>query len=135
MKSLLYISLLADNQPVNYGNAVLDQVKKHFPEVAVLDVDSKSDQLVLHYAKQLLQDSEQVIVCIDSAAADSGFGSVFPLLKLVLEGQKDQLIVFRSEHTSLQRIVQARPELQMQAVQDDVELIQVMKEFYSSESY
>ena len=135
MKALLYICLLSEASTIVYGSPVLEQVKTKLPDVAVLDIDSQSGELVLHYAKQLLQDSEQVIVCIDSAAADSGFGSVFPLLKLVLEGQKDQLIVFRSEHTSLQRIVQARPELQMQAVQDDVELIQVMKEFYSSESY
>lgn len=129
MKALLYLRLLADDQTIVYGNPVLEGLKKQLPDVAVLDVDSRSGELVLHYAKQLLQDSEHVIVCIDSAAIDTGFGSLFPLLELVLEGQKDQLIVFRNNHNRLQRMVHARPELQMKVVQDDIDLMQVVAGF------
>jgi hypothetical protein len=97
----------------------------------VLDVDSQSGELVLHYAKQLIQTSERLIVCIDSAATDAGFGSVFPLLEVVLEGRKEQLIVFRTEHTRLERMIQARPELQMKVVQDDAALLQEVHQFYT----
>jgi predicted lysophospholipase L1 biosynthesis ABC-type transport system permease subunit len=131
MKALLYLRLLTEDQTIAYGNPLLEQVKNQFPEVAVLDVDSQSGELVLHYAKQLLQNSERLIVCIDSSASDAGFGSVFPLLELVLEGRKEQLIVFRTEHTRLQRMVQARPELQVKAVQDDAELLQEVQRFYT----
>jgi hypothetical protein len=131
MKALLYLRLLTEDQTIAYGNPVLEQLTKQFPDVAVLDVDSQSGELVLHYAKQLLQSAEQVIVCVDSASANADFGSVFPLLELLLEGQKEQLIVFRNGHNRLQRMVQARPELQMKAVQDDAELLRVVKEFYS----
>ncbi|WP_162428373.1 hypothetical protein [Pontibacter pudoricolor] len=131
MKALLYIRLLIDGQTIVYGNPVLEQVKNQFPDVAVLDIDSQSGELVLHFAKQLLQSAGQVIVCVDSAGADAGFGSVFPLVELVLEGQKDQLIVFRNGHNRLQRMVQARPELKMRVAQSDAELIQVVQEFYT----
>ncbi|MER2998021.1 hypothetical protein [Pontibacter populi] len=129
MKALLYLRLLADDQTIVYGNPVLEGLKKQLPDVAVLDVDSRSGELVLHYAKQLLQGSEQVIVCIDSASADAGFGSVFPLIELVLEGQKEQLIVFRNDHGRLQRMVQARSELKMKVVQDDIDLMPVVAGF------
>jgi hypothetical protein len=131
MKALLYLRLLTEDQTIAYGNPLLEQIKSQFPDLAVLDVDSQSGELVLHYAKQLLQDSEQLIVCVDSAAADAGFGSVFPLLELVLEGRKEQLIVFRTGHTRLQRMVQARPELQMKVVEDDVELLSEVHQFYT----
>jgi len=129
MKALLYISLLAENQTINYSNAVVEQVKKQFPEVAVLDVDNRSDQLVLHYAKQLLQTADQLIVCIDSATPDAGFGSLFSLLELLLENPKDQLILFRNEHTRLQRMVQARAELKAVSVNSDDELLEQVKNF------
>ena len=131
MKALLYISLLAENQPVNYSNAVLEQVKKQFPEVAVLDIDSKSDQLVLHYAKQMLQIADQLIVCIDGATSDAGFGSIFSLVELLLENPKEQLILFRNEHTRLQRMVQARPELKSVLVNSEDELLEQVKVFLS----
>jgi hypothetical protein len=131
MKALLYLRLLAEDQAIAYGNPLLELMKKELSDVAVLDVDSQSGELVLHYAKQLLQNSEQLIVCVDSAAADAGFGSVFPLLELVLEGRKEQLIVFRTEHTRLQRMIQARPELQMKVVQDDAAWLQEVHQFYT----
>ncbi|NDK57165.1 hypothetical protein [Pontibacter fetidus] len=131
MKALLYIRLLAEDQTIVYGNPLLEQVKKQLPDVAMLDVDSGSGELVLHYARKLLQEATQVIVYIESATMDAGFGSIFPLLELVLEGQKEQLIVFRNEHSRLQRMVQARPELKAIVGQDDVDLIKVAKQFYS----
>jgi hypothetical protein len=131
MKALLYIRLLTDDQTIVYQNPLLEQVKKLFPDVAVLDVDSQSGELVLHYAKKLLQDATQVLVCLDCANADAGFGSVFSLLELLLEGQKVQLILFRNNHNRLLRMVQARPELQMKVVQDDVELLHEVQQFYS----
>jgi hypothetical protein len=131
MKALLYIRLLTDDQTIVYQNPLLEQVKKQFPDVAVLDIDSQSGELVLHYAKKLLQDATQVLVCLDSANADAGFGSIFSLLELLLEGQKDQLILFRNTHNRLLRMVQARPELQMKVVQDDVEFLQEVQRFYS----
>ncbi|MBC5774277.1 hypothetical protein H8S95_09410 [Pontibacter sp. KCTC 32443] len=131
MKALLYIRLLADTQTIAYGNPVLEQVKIQYPDAAVLDIDSQSGELVLHYARQLLQDSEELIVCIDSNAPDVGVGSIFPLLELILEGQKRQLILLKNSHHRLQRMVQARPELQMKMVQDDVELLRAVKEFYT----
>jgi hypothetical protein len=131
MKALLYLRLLTEDQTIAYGNPLLEQIKSQFPDLAVLDVDSQSGELVLHYAKQLLQTSERLIVCIDSSAADAGFGSVFTLLELVLEGRKEQLIVFRNVHSRLLRIVQARPELQMKAIQDDAALLQEVHQFYT----
>jgi hypothetical protein len=131
MKALLYIRLLTDDQTIVYQNSLLEQVKKKFPDVAVLDVDSQSGELVVHYAKKLLQDATQVIVCLDSATADAGFGSIFSLLELLLEWQKEQLILFRNNHNRLLRMVQARPELEAKVVQDDVEFLQEVQRFYS----
>jgi len=98
--------------------------------VAVLDVDPKSDQLVLHYAKQMLQTADQLIVCIDSATPDAGFGSIFPLVELLLENPKEQLILFRNEHTRLQRMVQARPELRAVLVNSEDELLEQVKHVF-----
>lgn len=131
MKALLYIRLLDENQTIAYSNPMLDQAKKLLPDVAILDLDSQSDQLVLHYARQLLKEATQTIVCIDSATPDAGLGSIFSLLEPILESEKSQLFLFRSKHNRLQRMLQARPELQVKMMQDDAELLQVVQEFYS----
>ncbi|NEM96647.1 hypothetical protein [Pontibacter burrus] len=131
MKALLYIRLLSKGETIAYSNPVLDQVKQQLPDVAVLDLDSRSDQLVLHYARQLLKEASQTIVCIDSTTPDAGFGSIFSLLEPMLESEKKQLILFRNSHHRLQRMVQARQELQLKMMQDDVELLQVVGQFYS----
>ncbi|MBB6609915.1 hypothetical protein H7F15_02595 [Pontibacter sp. Tf4] len=131
MKAFLYIRLLSDGETIVYGNPVLDQVKKLSPDVALLDLDSRSEQLVLHYAKQLLHEATQTIVCIDSTTPDAGFGNVFPLLEQVLESENNQLILFRNSHHRLQRMVQARPELKAIVVQDNAALLQAVEQFYS----
>ncbi len=134
MKGLLYIRLMAQGQPVVYQNPLLEQVKKQLPDVAVLDVDSESGELVLHYARQLLQDATQTIIVIESATPDAAFGSVFTVIESLLDGQKDQLILFRQEHSRLLRMVQARPELKYKATPTDAELLQVITQFYSQAS-
>lgn len=131
MKALLYIRLLGEGETIAYSNPVLDQVKKQLPDVALLDLDSRSDQLVLHYARQLLKEASQTIVCINSTTPDSDFGSVFSLLELILESEKKQLILFRKNHNRLQRMVQARPELNAIVAQNDAELLQAVEQFYS----
>ncbi|MEJ8757784.1 hypothetical protein WG947_12290 [Pontibacter sp. H259] len=129
MIAFLYIHLLSDDQTVAYGTPLLDQVKKQFPDMAVLDVDSQSGELVLHYARQMLQEASKVIVCINSTTPDAGFGSIFPLLELLLANPNEQLILFRNEHIRLQRLVQARPELKAEIVQTEEEVLDQVRRF------
>jgi hypothetical protein len=132
MRSLLYIRLLAEGQTINYSNPILELVKNQFPDAGLLDIDSQSGELVLHYARQMLQDSERVAIVLDSTTTDAGFGKVFPLIELLLGGGKEQLILFRNDHNRLLRMVKARPELYIKQVQSDEELVQEIAAFYSS---
>ncbi|WP_242926513.1 hypothetical protein [Pontibacter vulgaris] len=121
MHSLLYLDLSAGT---SYSNPVIQQVKHQFPEVAILDLDIQSDELMLHFAKRLLHESGRAVICFNATESETGFGKLIPLLEELLQVQPNRLLLLLGQHARLQRMAQARPDLYFKQVLSVEEVIQ-----------
>ncbi len=127
MQGFLYLDLSASN---TYTKPVVEQVKQQLPGVAILDLDAQSDEVMLHYAKRFLEESERAVICFKAPEPEAGFGKLMPLLEELLQEQPDRLLLLLGNHTRLERIAQVRPELIFKKVQDQEELLREMRLYF-----
>lgn len=130
MRAFLLLDLVTTETPASYQQADLNLVKENFPDVALLDLDATSDELLVHYAKRMIQEATQLVVCI-KADEKSSFRSLSPMLEDLLQGKEQQLILIRGNSYRLQRMVEARPHLKLIQVDTEAEVIAELKQFYT----
>lgn len=130
MRAFLHLNLAAPDQFASYQQPEVQLVKNHFPEVAVLDLDAASDEMLLHYARRLLLETEQIVVCI-RADEQASFQLFATLLETMLQAQYQLLVLFFGENQRVQRILEARPQLNVEQVNSDADLLEKLKVFYS----
>ncbi|TXK22050.1 hypothetical protein FVR03_23100 [Pontibacter qinzhouensis] len=126
MKALLYLNLLP-TAITTYGQPVLVWAKKNFPEVATLDLDANSDDMLQHYALRLLQEAEQVAVCIRSEADATDFRKLMPLVEELLQPNAGRLLLLSGNNARLLRMLQARPQLTYKVVEADAQLQEALQ--------
>lgn len=129
MQAFLYLDLTVAEQPVSYQQAELKLVKTRFPHIALLDLDAASDEMLVHYAKRMMQESEQLAVCI-IADKNASFRNLTTLLEDLLQADRRQLILLRGESQRLQRILEARPQLRFKQIGTGAELLNELEQFY-----
>ncbi|RDV15531.1 hypothetical protein DXT99_08560 [Pontibacter diazotrophicus] len=125
MQAFLYIELTTH---ITYRKPLPEQVKQQLPEVAVLDIDAESDELIQHYALRLLRESDQAVVCIKADATAPGLGKAMALLEELFEEKAGRLVLLLGEHSRLQRMFQARPHVQLRQVGEE-EVLEEVKRF------
>ena len=122
MQAFLYIEITA---ATTYRKPLPEQVKQELPEVAVLDIDAQSDDLLQHYALRLLHESDKAVVCIKADAATNELGKAMPLLEELFQEKAGRLILLLGEHPRLQRMFRARPLVQFKQVEEQDALKEV----------
>ncbi|WP_162051464.1 hypothetical protein [Pontibacter pamirensis] len=125
MQAFLYIELTTHT---TYSKPLPEQVKRQLPEVAVLDIDAGSDELLQHYALRLLRESDQAVVCIKADANTPGLGKAMAILEELFEEKAGRLVLLLGEHSRLQRMFQARPHVQLRQVEEE-EALNEVKQF------
>jgi hypothetical protein len=116
MQAFLYLDLTVS---ATYIKPLLGRVKQQLPEVAVLDIDAQSDELLRHYALRLLRESDKAVIYIQADAATTGFGSMMPLLEELFQEQPNKLILLQGDYPRLLRMLRARPQVQFKQVKED----------------
>ncbi|MCJ8165488.1 hypothetical protein MKJ04_11600 [Pontibacter sp. E15-1] len=111
-----------------YRKGLPEKVQQILPEAAVLDVDSTSGELVLHYALRLLRESEKAVVYIKADATVTGFGGILPLLEELFDGNEQRLILLSGDYPRLLRMLQARPQVQFAQVNEQ-DALEAVKQF------
>ena len=131
MGAFLYLNLNDPDHFSGYQQPEVQLVKTHFPGVAVLDLDAASDDMLMHYAKRLLLETEQVVVCIKTAEK-SAPQLLMTMLETVLQSQQQQqlLVILQGDNARIQRILEARPQLKTERVHSVEDLLQKLKTFY-----
>lgn len=130
MRTFLLLDLIPTEMPASYQQAEVNLVKTNFPAIALLDLDATSDELLVHYAKRVIREATQLVVCI-KADENTLFRNLTPLLEDLLQGKDQQLILLRGKSNRLQRIIEARPHVRFKKVDTDAEVILEMKQFYT----
>ncbi|MFD2069360.1 hypothetical protein ACFSKU_20925 [Pontibacter silvestris] len=120
---------LSSTAGVTFQQPLLEQVTEQYPELSILDLDTQSDELMQHYAKKLLQEAEQSIICIKGDRLNIGFGKLTPILEELLRPEKGRLVLLLGWHSRLQRMLQARPLLQFKQVEDEDRVLEETEQF------
>lgn len=128
MQAFLYIDL-SSTAGVTFQQPLLEQVTKQHPELSVLDLDTQSDELMQHYAKKLLQEAEQSIICIKGDRLNIGFGKLTPILEEILRPETNRMILLLGWHSRLQRMLQARPLLEFKQIEDEEQVLEETAQF------
>jgi len=127
MQVFLYVSLAVG---AAYQPPLIAQVKQAFPAVTVLDVDARSDELLLHHALRLLREADRAVVCIQAEEADAGLGNIVPVLEELLQEQEQRLVLLLGRHPRLVRIFQSRPHVHFKEVRQE-EVVPELQAFLS----
>jgi biopolymer transport protein ExbD len=130
MQAFLLLDLTSAGKPVSYQQADVNLVKVNFPNVALLDLDATSDELLVHYAKRMMQEAAQLVVCI-KADENTSFRNLTPLLESLLQGNEQQFVLLRGESHRLQRMIEARPYVKYKKVDSTSDVIAELEQFYT----
>jgi hypothetical protein len=130
MQAFLLLDLTSAGKPASYQQADVNLVKVNFPDVALLDLDATSDELLVYYAKRVMQEAAQLVVCI-KADENTSFRNLTPLLESLLQGNEQQLVLLRGESHRLQRMIKARPYVKFKKVDSTSDVIAELEQFYT----
>ncbi|WP_239022819.1 hypothetical protein [Pontibacter mangrovi] len=125
MQAFLYLDL---TQSTAFHQPVAEQVRQRFPQVTVLDLDARSDELLQHYALRLLRESHRAVVCIKADGEATELASIMPLLEELFEEEKRRLVILTGLQPRLQRIFAARPHVAFKVVIEE-EVVGEVKRF------
>ncbi|MEJ8801197.1 hypothetical protein [Pontibacter sp. H249] len=128
MQVFLYVNLIT---PATYSQPLLQEIKISFPQVAVLDMDAQSGELVQHYALQLLQEAELAIVCIKANESINDISALMPLLEELFQDKPGRLVLLLGQHARLQRMFAARQSIKYKAVGEEEAVAEVQSFFVS----
>lgn len=126
MQAFLYFDLTDSGA---YQKPVAAQVRQAFPDIAVLDLDTTSDDLLQHYARRMLREATQSIICIKADESTKDLGSLMPLLEEIFREGRQRLVLLEGEHTRLRRMFDARPSI-IYSVVSEQEVVGKTKEFF-----
>lgn len=128
MQAFLYFDLTDSGA---YQKPVAAQVRQAFPNIAVLDLDATSDELLQHYAHRMLREATQSIICIKADESTKDLGSLMPLLEEIFREGPQRLVLLDGEHARLRRMFDARPHVRFLDVAS-AEVLPQVKRFLSS---
>ncbi|WP_199688411.1 hypothetical protein [Pontibacter oryzae] len=128
MQAFLYFDLTDSGA---YQKPVVAQVRQAFPNIAVLDLDTTSDELLQHYARRMLREATQSIVCIKADESTKNLGSLMPLLEEIFRKGPQRLVILEGEHARLRRMFDARPHVRYLKVEPG-QVLEEVKRFLSS---
>ncbi|GHA66763.1 hypothetical protein [Pontibacter akesuensis] len=126
MQAFLYLNLTTEKA---YAQPLVDQVRQTFPELAILDLDAQSDELLQHYALRLLRESERAVVSIKADETTVDLTGAMPLLEELFQGGTQRLVLLLGQHARLQRIFAARPHVVFQVVEEG-EVVEEVKGYF-----
>lgn len=78
--------------------------------MATLDLDQRSDPLLVTHACRLLEEAEQAILYV-IGEEEAGIGTLSPLLEQVIRQRQKCLALLQGQHLPLHRLLSGRPDL------------------------
>jgi hypothetical protein len=103
MQAVIHLELMRALE-YTYGQRTLRKQVVQFPDVLFYDLDNYSDTLVVHYAVDIIQKAEKVVVVIQ-AHPEAQVGSVRSLLESLVGSGKKCLVLFTGENALAERML------------------------------
>ncbi|KAA5549190.1 hypothetical protein [Adhaeribacter rhizoryzae] len=119
----------------SFQRPLLSWLKAQNPEIAVLDVDSLSDEMLITQASRLIQEAAKYAIYFKVAEPNGNLGAAFKLVEEIIREDKPGLILIEGTHTRLTAIVQSRFYLQYIPVNNPEEIKPHLKEYFNLADY
>jgi hypothetical protein len=130
MKTFIQVDV-ENTAAFSYNRPLLQWLKAQAPEIAVLDIDSYSDEMLISQAGRLLREAIFYAVYFKVAETNAQLGSAFKLVEEIIREDKPGLILIEGDHARLTAIVQARPHLQLKTVTSPEEVKRHLAEYFT----
>ena len=126
-----FIQVNIENEPAfSYQRPLLPWLTAQAPGLAVLDIDSFSDEMLVSQAGRLIQEAAAYAVYFKVAEPNAQLGAAFKLLEEIIRGDKPALILTEGTHARLDAIMQARPHLLLKKVTSQEEVKPHLAEYF-----
>ena len=109
MHTLFSLKVIENPHQVSYQHQALEWAKHALPEVVRFDMDSLSDGLTLQYARDLLGQSERVLLMVEVKDASAPAGGLLPFLEQFIAHPQAFAILSGSEHPLVHRMLNLLP--------------------------
>jgi hypothetical protein len=113
MNLILYIQITDFPEEVKYHNPIIPYITEQKPNTIIFDFDNHSDIPVINYASQLLIDSENTLLYIESND-NSSFSKLTPFLTKILDNPKEAKIILKGDNMRLEKMISILPHLKIQ---------------------
>jgi len=131
-----FIQVNIENSPsFSFQRPLLSWLKAQNAEIAVLDVDSLSDEMLTTQAGRLMQEAAKYAIYFKVAEPNANLGAAFKLVEEIIKEEKPGLIIIEGTHARLTAIVQSRPHLQYTPVNSPEEVKLHLKEYFTLADY
>jgi hypothetical protein len=129
MKTFIQVNV-ENTAAFSYHRPLLPWLRAQVPEIAVLDIDSDSDEMLVLQAGRLLQEATFYAVYFKVAEPNARLGSAFKLVEEIIREDKPGLILIEGGHNRLTAIMQARPHLLLKTVTSQEEIKLHLAEYF-----
>jgi hypothetical protein len=134
MRAFIFISL-SDAPSFAYQQPVLEWVKQAGAlNLATLDIDAFSDEMLVNYACRLVQEAPHYAVYFKMERADAPLGASLKIIEEIIRDNKPGLVLLEGEHQRLKAIMQSRPHLNFKIAATETDLKPFILSFLQEES-
>ncbi len=103
MDLFIYLQV-APIEKIRFTHSIQNWVKKYYPNALCFDADNHSDDLVIGYGSEQIENAEEIVVLIESEP-DQKLGGVITLVEKLIRKKKGPIIFFNGEHPMLEKVI------------------------------
>ena len=109
MRTLLSLQVIENPHQVSYQHQALEWARQALPEVVRFDLDNLSDGLTVQYARDLLGQSEKVLLMVEVKDASAPAGGLLPFLEQFIAHPQAFAVLPGPEHPLVTRMLNLLP--------------------------
>ncbi len=130
MAAFIYAELDQDLH-YSYQKPVLGQVKKQFPSLDYLDLDTFSEEFLIMQACQMIALADKCGVYFKSLEPEAPLGATLRLAEILIRRQQPTLVILQGANTRLERLFSNRPALVFFKNPEELTLQEYLDLFYA----
>jgi hypothetical protein len=121
---------LGQNSHYSYHKPILGQVKKQFPDLDFLDLDTFSEEFLITQGCQMVELASKCGVYFKSLEPDAALGATLRLAEVLIRRQQPTLVILQGTHTRLERLFGNRLNLNFLKNPEELMLQEHLNLFY-----
>ena len=130
MQAFIQVSL-SSNAFYSFQQPIIQWLNQKAPEIATLDIDAASDEMLVNHAGGLMQEAELYAVYFKVIEPNANLGKAFRVVEEIIRDNKPGFIIVAGTHTRLTNIIEARPQLTLMSLQNEIDIQQQLTNYFN----